>query len=178
MFLYLAMIDEPSDKEKFIDIYETYFNLMYSVAFDKTNDRYISQDIVQEAFISIAKNIKKIENPCSKTKNLCVLIVRNKCIDYFRRTKDGLGIISIETVAETVPGNNSPLEKLETEENLEQVIRAMEMLGEDERIIIQMRYFHEYTQREIARILDITPKKVNMKLFRAKKKLIDILGEG
>ncbi|MCR5397133.1 MAG: hypothetical protein K6E64_06635 [Lachnospiraceae bacterium] len=57
MILFMALIDEPTDKEKFLDLYVNYKYLMIKIAMEYLHDRGKAEDAVQEAFISIAKNM-------------------------------------------------------------------------------------------------------------------------
>ncbi|MCM1060991.1 MAG: hypothetical protein NC452_11975 [Eubacterium sp.] len=47
---YLALIDEPSDKEKFNEIYGTYNQLMFKVAMSVTHNEAIASETVQDCF--------------------------------------------------------------------------------------------------------------------------------
>lgn len=172
MILFMALIDEPTDKEKFIELYEKYKYLMLYIAMEYLHDRGKAEDAVQEAFISIAKNIKKIEKPCNKSKNLCVIIVRNKCIDMLRREKGE--VISIEDVVMS-DDSEDLLEQALNRESAESIQKAMNKLKENYRMVLQLYYYHEYSEREIAGILGISENNVNVRLCRAKKNLKKLL---
>ena len=76
--LYLAMIDSPEEQTKFTQIYERYRNLMFYAANGILQDEPLSEDVVQNAFLRIAKNIRKIgdvESPA--TKRFVVVITEN-----------------------------------------------------------------------------------------------------
>ena len=55
----MALIDEPSDKEKFEEIYSSYKDMMYETAVSVIKDETEAEDIVQDSFLKIAKNISK-----------------------------------------------------------------------------------------------------------------------
>lgn len=75
---YLALIDDPSDKEKFAEIYAHYKNMMHQKAMPILHNTALAEEAVQESFLKIAKNISKISSPvCSKTASFIVIIVRN-----------------------------------------------------------------------------------------------------
>lgn len=173
MLIYLSLIDEPTDKEKFIDLYESYYRLMLYVAIGILHNQEEAEDAVQEACISIAKNIKKIEKPCSKSKNLCVLIVKNKCIDILRKKEKAPTVSFEEAIIES--NSDDALEILLKKESEEHIQRAIARLSEKKRVVLQLRYFHEYSQKEIAELLGIPVNTVNMELYRGKQELKDIL---
>ena len=65
MLVLLALIDSADDREKFVNIYEKYKRKMFAVAYGILNDEYAAEDAVHEAFIAIARNISKIDDPDS-----------------------------------------------------------------------------------------------------------------
>lgn len=45
---YLALIDQPNDKEKFTEIYKTYRILMYKTAMSITHNEALANETVQD----------------------------------------------------------------------------------------------------------------------------------
>ncbi|MGN1329512.1 MAG: RNA polymerase sigma factor, partial [Eubacterium sp.] len=85
---YLALIDNPSDKETFSEIYNHYRDMMHQKAMSILHNRALAEEAVQESFLKIAKNISKISSPvCSKTAAFIVIIVRNTSYDILRTEK-------------------------------------------------------------------------------------------
>ena len=54
--LYLAVLDDQSNEEQFIDVYNTYKRLVYHTAYKIMGDSYLAEDVLQEVFLYIAKN--------------------------------------------------------------------------------------------------------------------------
>ena len=76
---FLALIDEEESKEKFVIVYERYCNLMLNVAYRYLTDRSLAEDAVQDAFLAIAKNIKKVGDPDSAKTRAYLLTVTRGC---------------------------------------------------------------------------------------------------
>ena len=55
--IYLALIDEPSDKEKFEQLYHDYQKIMFGTAMSVLHNAALAEEAVQESFLKIAKNI-------------------------------------------------------------------------------------------------------------------------
>ena len=88
---YLTLIDEPSDKEKFTEIYEHYKGIMMQKAMSILHSSALAEEAVQESLVKIAKNIFKISSPiCSKTASFIVIIVRNTSYDILRTEKPNI----------------------------------------------------------------------------------------
>ena len=60
-------------------------------------------------------------------------------------------------------------------ESVEELMGALDKISERRKMLLQLKYFHDYSQKEIAELLGISTKTVNTELFRAKKNLQQIL---
>lgn len=49
--LYLAVLDDQSNEEQFIDVYNTYKRLVYHTAYKIMGDSYLAEDVLQEVFL-------------------------------------------------------------------------------------------------------------------------------
>ena len=58
--MYLAVLDDRSSEEQFIDVYNTYKRLVYHTAYKIMGDSYLAEDVLQEVFLYVAKNFSKI----------------------------------------------------------------------------------------------------------------------
>lgn len=69
LFLFLSVLNEE-EQEKFTALYYKYKNLMYTIAFSQTNDKYSSEDCVQQAFEYIAKNFQRLTMLIQKAREI------------------------------------------------------------------------------------------------------------
>ncbi len=168
MLIYLQMIDEPQDRHKFVKVYEAYVKLMFYVANEILHNSHDAEDAVQQAFISIAKNMKNIsEVECPKTRSYIVTIVENKAIDLLRakvrrgeiELNEDAGGLSIEYT-----GDNS-------------LAACILKLPVRYREVILLKYEQGYNTREIAKILKLTESNAGKLLQRAKNKLEELCRE-
>ena len=58
--MYLAVLDDQSGEEQFVDVYNTYKRLVYHTAYKIMGDSYLAEDVLQEVFLYVAKNFSKI----------------------------------------------------------------------------------------------------------------------
>ncbi len=63
------------------------------------------------------------------------------------------------------------------QESYERILQAVRQLDEIYRVVFEYKYLHELSDREIADLLGVTPKVVNVRIFRARKKLQNLLRE-
>ena len=162
MLIYLSMIDTPEERDLFEVIYTKHRYLMLHVANKVLQNHHDAEDAVHEAFLSVIKNFDKfsdVESP--QTRSLIVLIVERKAIDILRKKHKGNlveineDILGIEVPA---PGDLG-------------VADAIVRLSATHREVLLMRFDIGLTNREIAKLLDITESGVRKLLGRAKREL-------
>jgi len=88
--IYLQLIDNEQDKDKFTEVYEKYRSKMFRTANQILRNHEDSEDTVHEAFIYILNNLSKInEVGHPKTEAYCVIIAQSRALDkYEKRQRD------------------------------------------------------------------------------------------
>jgi len=100
-------------------------------------------------------------------------IVRNACYDALaRRRSRARADVAVERMASAEP---TPLERVETADEVERLRRAMAELSPEHREIIVMRHFEDLSYAEIGQILDLPPGTVMSRLYRARKALAALM---
>ena len=162
MLIYLQMIEEPQERCKFEEVYKTYYKLLFYVANEILGNVHDAEDAVHQAFISIAKNIKKIDEiKCPKTRSYVVTIVENKAIDLYRTKKRRTEV----ELSEEVLGLSVEYE------GDDRLVSCILKLPAQYREVILLKYEQGYNTREIAQMLKLTVSNTNKILQRAKNKL-------
>lgn len=166
MLIYLCMLDSEEEKSRFQTIYEENYLRMYHVAFGILKRQ------------AEAENFKKYSRiSCSEMTGLCVTIVKHKAIDIWRREQH-LSEQELETlILAEESAEFSPEGVAEQKEQSALLQRALSELPEVLKETLVLKYYYEYGNREIAKILDIPVKTVEMRLYRGKAKLREILDE-
>ena len=78
MLIYMMMLETPEEKSLFEQIYLEYRGLMFHVAYEILHNEQDAEDAVHQAFVKIAENIKKIDDPmCLKTHSYVVTLLSN-----------------------------------------------------------------------------------------------------
>ena len=54
--MYLAVLDDRSSEEQFIDVYNTYKRLVYHTAYKIMGDSYLAEDVLTICFASSERN--------------------------------------------------------------------------------------------------------------------------
>ncbi len=170
MLLYLSMLDTEEEKDKFTEIYQQYQHFCWYVAYQLLGDGHLAEDAVQDAFLALTRHLDKIEDVESqKTRKFLMTIVKSKAVDILRKQHGETSVD--ELLWEPADPEADMLGAYITKENYNHLISCILELDEAYRVIFEYKYVHELSDREIAQILDITPKLVNVRYFRARKQL-------
>lgn len=175
MLLYLSMLDTQEKKDKFTELYEQYQHFCWYVANQQLGDVHLAEDAVQETFLALTRHLDKIEQTDSpKTRKFLLTIVKSKAVDILRKKK-GQEISAEELMLEPVDTSQDLLDQYITKENFNHLISCVLELEEAYRVVFEYKYVHQLSDREIAQLLDITPGLVNVRFYRARKKLQEML---
>ncbi|WP_353096868.1 sigma-70 family RNA polymerase sigma factor [Tissierella praeacuta] len=173
MMIYLSMIELEEDKSKFEQLYITYKQTMFYVANRILKDKYLSEDVVHQAFLRIVDNLSKVGKiDCHKTKRFIVVIVENIAIDFYRKRKRE-DSISFEEVAIYI-------EDIKSKSNLitNDIEEAILKLPINYSAVLRLKYSQGYNNKEVSEILSISEENVRQRLVRGRKRLEKILEEG
>lgn len=173
MFLFLALLDSPEEQEKFTEIYNHYRHFMWYVANQKLQDEHLAEDAVQEAFFALTRHLDKVEDVHSpRTKKFLATIVRSKAVDILRKMKPEE---ELEDYLAEDKGAADVLEQYLTKENYNRLISCVLELDDRYRVIFEYKYLYQMGDAQIGDILGISAKNVNVRYFRARKKLQEMI---
>lgn len=173
MFLYMAMIESEEERSKFEMIYEQYRSLMFSVAQKILHNDRDAEDAVQEAFLKIIKNLEKLNvSECHKTKLYIVITVRRTAIDIYRKKKSQEKIVPLdELVLDEKYEDAGAQEEIENVKDKVDMANLINLLPDRYRDVILLKYYNEFSDKEISHALGTTEVNVRKLLERAKKRL-------
>ncbi len=167
MLVYLQKMDDPRDKARLEQLYQMYRGYMLHIAYSMLHNKQDAEDAVHEAFLSIAKNIKKFSDPsCPKTRSCIVIIVERKALDIHRKRRRD---------AEDALTEAAGISRFESGED--PLMDCMNRLPDRDREAILLRYSHGYHIKEISQILGISYAAAAKLVERAKKKLDQLCRE-
>lgn len=174
---YLTLIDEQSDKEKFVEIYNTYRDMMFCKAMSILHNKELAEEAVQESFLKIAKNISKISTPvCSKTASFVVIIVRNTSYNSYKKEKNSEAV-SLDDDILTTDIIMPDIEKVIFENGFDSIVKIISDMDKIYSDALKLKYIYGYSNGEIADMLDISQKNAEMRIYRGKQILKSKLEE-
>ena len=152
-------------------IISTYYAEIYTYLCRKLGDETEAQDVTQEVFIKFYSNIHSYQDR-GKLKNYLLKLATNASNDVFRKKKLS---ISMDEIVDLQDENMSPLELMEQREDAKRVKEGLQMLNVQQREVIILRFYHELSFWEIARITDTNLSTVKTRYRRGMASLKKIL---
>ena len=84
--VYLSMIDDQDDKDKFEEIYNKFNKYMLHEANKLLNNPYDAEDVVHDTFVDIAKNIKLLRTESdNETLSYLLCATRGHAYNFLNR---------------------------------------------------------------------------------------------
>ena len=176
LYLYLAMLETPEEKEKMTELYETYREYLLNIARKILGSEDDAEDVLHGAFLRIANNFTNIgEVSCRQTRNYLVIIVRGLAKNLLKKRGKQLDV-PIEDLewADFMSIDDLQLERIEYEA-LHQAIESLPVIHRD---ILYAVYFDGRSMKEIAKHIDLSEKTAQKRLERARQALHQVLTEG
>lgn len=146
----------------------------YSLALRLLNNQDDALEVVQT---SIEKGLNHPNAPAldhAEFKPWLFTVVRNKSIDILRRKKN-LPHVEHEEYHSAAPQTHEPDRSLQQMQLKETIEQALELLNTQQREIVLLRDYHNFSYAEIAKILGIAKGSVMSRLHRARMALREIL---
>lgn len=179
--LYLSMIDEDLQKNKFEDMYYRYRNLMYHIAFQVVNNKRDAEDAVQEALFRVAKNMDKIGDVKSnETKNFVAIITKREAIKLYDKRKKRKEVFETELDDDGQDRKSTFFEKHKVEgsdEIISELEWAIAELPFKYSSLLTLKYVMGFSGKEISQITGISEANVRQQIFKGRRLLKKMLME-
>ena len=178
----LMSIEDEKQRSDVEQIWNLYGKIMLSKAYGILGNMQDAEDAVQEAFLRISKNAEDFSEPKSPgTIALVSIYTRNVAINMYRRNKKRNELFGsdgdVDNVIDAAAESEDIAQLIVNDETVEIVRRAINMLDEPYKDVILLKYYYHKKNIEIAEVLGVDANTVNGRVFRAKKKLKELIGE-
>ena len=159
----------------FEELYDKYFARIYNYLRYRLIERDAADDLVSVVFEKVLDKYDSFDPARYGLEPWLFAIARNTLNDYFRRRKVR-GWLSIAGREENIASAESVEGAAQRSEENALLLGALAGLSEQERELIAMKFTLELTNRDIAAETGLGESNVAVILFRAMKKLKEILG--
>lgn len=173
--LLLISYTKNNDEKSFNLLFKKYKSKIYAVIYNIVKDADLAQDLLQDTFIKILKNVEQGNyNEEGKFLPWACRIAHNLAIDHFRKKKK---ISTVELgdrkeIQNDLNFSEDSAEKLKIREEItEKLGTLIQMLPKSQKEVLLMRHFMDMSFQEIA---DKTNVSINTALGRMRYALINL----
>lgn len=163
------------NKKVFENFFKNHYENLVMYANGYLFDKAASEDLVQEVFIYVWENSKKITIK-SSLKGYLYTMVRNRCYNYLKsiRITDSYDILefNINLITENVFDSTSEEDKKTV---YHQILKIVDSFPDKMQQVVKLKFLHGLKYKEIAEELDISVNTVKTQLRRAKLKITELV---
>lgn len=175
---YLALLETDHEKDFFTDIYKKHRTELYYKAYNILHNSDDAEDMVQETFLSLIRNVDKVINEKPyKVWFYMETIVKNRSLNLLKRRKiqETPGLDETWMQEEIMEkGPDILMEEFEVHEALTGLLKRLKHPYKE---VLILQYYYQMKPKEIAVELETTADNVRHISKRAKAKLQSILEE-
>lgn len=169
---------KKGDRHAFARLLQKYRKSVYYMLLKMVKNADDAEDLTQEAFAKAFNSIEKFDSKFAFSTWL-FRIATNNCIDFIRKKR--VQTVSIDQPIDGDDGssmridvkddNLDPNESLLKQQRKRYLRMAIDRLPEKYRVLVDLRYFQEFSYEEVANELQIPLGTVKAQLFRARELL-------
>lgn len=142
---------QNGDKEAFGNLYLMYLDRIYRYIFFRVNERKpIAEDLTEMVFIKAMQHISNFTSEKGNFQSWLYRIAHNTVIDYYKTYKQ---TAPIQENTATMDQIGSLEEALDTKNQIENVVKAMQQLTDEQHEVITLRFIDELPHKQIAYIV-------------------------
>lgn len=153
-------------EESFDQLMQMYQTHVYNVAFSYTKSSESAMDISQDVFMKVYKNLARFRGE-SQFKTWLTRIAYNESYNWSKKNKKYMQMENLNDF----DGSMEQKDEVLAEENRTILLRSLYELNTRYRLAVVLRYFENYSIREIATVLECSEGVVKNMLFRSLQKL-------
>ncbi len=164
------------NKRAFENLYKQYFQALISYGFRITQNENLIEDAIQEVFISLWNNRSHLSEVNEVNfylfRSLKNRIVRQLERDIFDKSED------IDSYLDFLISISDEQKKIDSEQydaDLDTLQKAIAHLPIRQQEVINLKYYHDFTLDEIAKLMDVNKQSVSNLLFRSYTTLRSII---
>ena len=138
----------------------------------RVRSQAVAEELVNEIFLAVWQQAGRFQGTSSAT-TWMLAIAHNKAVSSLRKKRDeGLD----DGVAEAIADESDSAETTLAKSGKAAALRAcLDRLPDDQRIVMDLVYYHEQSIRQVAEVMGIPENTVKTRMFYARKKLSDML---
>lgn len=135
-------------KNNIEEIYQEYYQKVFSYINYRINSFHDAEDITEDVFVKVVNKIDTFDESKASLSTWIFNIARNTLIDHYRTNHENMELIDNYDYFEEESGLGV--------EDLDTLTNAIKHLSKEEQEIIVLRYYEDYSLKEIAQKMNLS----------------------
>ncbi|WP_054252408.1 RNA polymerase sigma factor [Neofamilia massiliensis] len=158
------------DRDFVSDLYKSYKDRLYSLALSLLKNKADAEDALSTTYIKIIENIERIKAlPEEKLSSYIFVILYNQAMDIFRQKNKFSEIENFDQLVDEK--NPSTYDQVETNLLVADLLKHIKALPLDDQRLLILKYKYDMAYKDIAKLLNISPRAARKRKERLVKTL-------
>ncbi|MFI6132658.1 RNA polymerase sigma factor [Micromonospora sp. NPDC051141] len=166
----LAQRFHNGEETALAEMYRCYSGAMFATALNLLGNRDLAAEAVQQAFVQAWRAADRFD-PSRELRPWLYAITRRAAVDVHRRQRRTSHDVSVDDSWSVEGEIATEGPSIDTMWQVWQVREALDQLPADERLVLQLAYYQQMTQSEVADALGIPLGTVKSRTYRAQRNL-------
>ncbi len=158
-----------NNKQAWLQLVKRYEGLVYNYGLRMLGQREDAQDLLQDVFLSVFRNLAGWRGDAS-FKTWLLTIAHHRCIEVYRRRRDHLDMDSVDSQASEQDWHH-PEQVYQGQQRGNQLVAALQKLPLEQRHVVELKFFQHLPLADIAAQLEVPLSTVKSRLYSAVEKL-------
>lgn len=159
------------DSQYFGVLYDKYFDQIFRFVFKRLGgNEDVAGDVTQQTFMKAMANLNKYEDRGFPFSSWLYRIAQNEVNMYFRKSKKEASVPIDENRLKDV-ATEANIERYMSEDEQQLLIDILNEIDEEDKNLIEVRFFQELSFKEIAVIYNISEANAKMRTYRILEKI-------
>ncbi len=163
------------DTGSFSQLVERYSHLAFSLSMKLLNQREDAEEAAQDSFVKAYNSLSSFQSS-STFKTWFFRIIYNTSISKLRTRKNfEVKFDDVKITDSEINYTENAIGQLNSEDRQKYLQIGLERLAPDERVLLNMYYYDDFSMEEISSITGLTESNVKVKIHRSRKRLLQEL---
>ncbi len=155
------------DKQALVDLYEEHNNALYRYAYRLLGLQDMAEDCVSDVFTRFLQVVQNKKAPQGNIRAYLYRMTHNCAVDHYRKKQKDVSIENT-TLIDPQPEIEEDLQQKQKREKLQEALLKM---TEEQRMVIVLRYFEDWSHEQVANHLGKTEEATRALQYRALRSL-------
>jgi RNA polymerase sigma-70 factor (ECF subfamily) len=171
----LVRLAQDGDGEAFGLLYDRYVDTVFRFIYYRVSDRALAEDFTSETFLRALRRIGTITYQGRDIGAWFITIARNIVLDHLKSARHRLELTTADTIEGREHAQSTEEAVLDVLQS-EQLMKAVGLLGDEQRECVMLRFVHGLSVSETAHVMGKNDGAIKALQHRAVRKLADLIG--